>query len=87
MIAQLEKMMVPIKSRQGLALANSMISGTLHEEKVSWKETYCVSFRRNSELKPMVSEQGYCAGFMKWNRHLIKAKKAVKFDSIIIKHI
>ncbi len=29
----------------------------------------------------MVLGQGYCVGFMKWNRHLIKAKKAVKFDS------
>ena len=55
MIIQLEKMRVPISSRQGLALANSMISGTAHEEKVlEWKAAHCVSFRNNVEEKPMV---------------------------------
>lgn len=82
MIGQLEKMRVPISSRQGLALANSIISGTLQEEKVlAWKETHCVAYRNNSEDKPMVLGKGYWAGFMKRNNHLIKAKKGVKFDS------
>jgi len=63
-------------------LANSIISGTLYEEKVlSWKQAHCVAFRNNSEEKPMVLGKGYRAGFMKRNSHLIKAKKGVKFDS------
>ena len=82
MITQLKKKRVPISSRQGLALANSMISGTAYEEKVlEWKETHCVSFRNNVEGKPMVLGKGYWAGFMKQNKHLVKARKGVKFDS------
>ena len=34
LIGQLEKMRVPISCRQGLALANSIISGTSHESRV-----------------------------------------------------
>ncbi len=82
MITQLEKMRLPISSRQGLELANSIISGTLHEEKVlALKEAHCVGFQNNSEDKPMVLGKGYWARFMKRNNHLIKEKKGVKFDS------
>jgi hypothetical protein len=82
MIGQLESMRVPISSRQGLALANSIISGTAQEKKVlEWKENHCVAFRKNLDDKPMVLGKGYWAGFMKRNKHLVKAKKAVKFDS------
>ncbi len=82
MIIQLEKMRVLISSRQGLALANSMISGTAHEEIVlEWKLAHCVSFRNNVEEKPMVLGKGYWMGFMKQNKHLVKARKGVKFDS------
>jgi hypothetical protein len=45
MIGQLESMRVPISSRQGLALANSIISGTAQEKKVlEWTENHCVAF-------------------------------------------
>jgi hypothetical protein len=45
MIGQLVLMRVPISSRQGLVLTNSIISGTAHEEKVlPWKENH--AFRK-----------------------------------------
>ncbi len=42
MIGMLEKMRVPISSRQGLSLANSIISGTSYQKNVmAWKEKCC----------------------------------------------
>jgi hypothetical protein len=71
MIGQLVLMRVPISSRQGLVLTNSIISGTAHEEKVlPWKENH--AFRRNLDDKPMVLSKGNWAGFMKRNKHLVK---------------
>ncbi len=82
MIRELEKMRVPISSRQGLALANSIISGTAYEKQVlEWKENHCVSSKNNPEQQPMVLGKGYWSGFMKRNKDLVKAKKGVKFDS------
>jgi hypothetical protein len=82
MIIQLEKMRVPIPSRQGLALANSKISGTVHDEKVlEWKETHCISNHNGVEKKPMVLGKGYWVGFVKQNKHLAKARKGDKIDS------
>jgi hypothetical protein len=49
MIGQLESIRVPISSRQGLALAKSIISGTAQEKKVlEWKENHFVAFRKKS---------------------------------------
>jgi hypothetical protein len=48
-----KKIRVPISSRQGLALANSSVSGTLYEEKGFGL------FQTNSEDKPMVLGKGY----------------------------
>ncbi len=59
-----------------------MISGTTHEKKVlEWKETHCVSFCNDAKEKPMVLGKGYWVGFMKQNKHLVKARKGVKFVS------
>ena len=75
---KLAEMRVPITSKQGLHLANSLIEGTSTQESVLlWKQKNCAAFRErgNSKLGP-----GYWNGFLKRNKHLIRAKKAVKFD-------
>jgi hypothetical protein len=59
MIIQLEKMRVPISSRQGVALANSMISGTVHEKKF-WNGK-----KLTTSPFAMVLGKGYWADFMK----------------------
>jgi hypothetical protein len=52
-----------------------MISGTVHEDKVlEWKEHHCVAFHKNLEEKPIALGKGYWTGFMKQNKHLVKAK-------------
>jgi len=83
LMQQLEKMRVPISCRQGLALANSIISGTSHEARVlAWKEKHCFSFKTgesNNNL-PLLGK-GYWANFLKRNSHVITTKKGVKFDS------
>ena len=54
MIGALEKMRVPISSRQGLSLANSIISGTSYEKNVmAWKEKHCF-WRKNSFVRKMI---------------------------------
>jgi hypothetical protein len=76
---KLAEMRVPITSKQGLQLANSLIKGSAFQESVLlWKQNNCSAFRERGtqELGP-----GYWNGFLKRNKHLIRAKKAVKFDS------
>jgi hypothetical protein len=76
MIRELEKMWVPISSRQGLALANSIISGTAYEKQVlEWKENHCVSSKNNPEQQPMVLGKGYWYGFMKKKQRFSKVKE------------
>ncbi len=59
MIGALEKMRVPISSRQGLSLANSIISGTSYEKNVmAWKEKHCFG------EKTVLLGKGYWAGFI-----------------------
>jgi hypothetical protein len=80
LIGQLEKMRVPISCRQGLALANSIISGTSHESRaIAWKEKHCNSFQNGSK-EPLLGK-GYWSGFMKQNSHLVEAKTGAKFES------
>lgn len=80
LIGQLAKMRVPITRRQGLQLANLLISGTLTEERVRvWKEKHCAAFTTNGGQVTLGS--GYWKGFMKRNGHIVKAKKGVKFDA------
>ncbi len=82
LIGELEKMRVPISCRQGLALANSIISGTSHESTViAWKQKHCNSISRSDSREEPLLGKGYWLGFMKQNGHLVKAKHGVKFDS------
>jgi len=73
LIGELEKMRVPISCRQGLALANSIISGTSHESRViAWKQKHCNSFNRSDSSEEPLLGKGYWSGFMKRNGHLVK---------------
>ena len=80
LIEQLSKMRVPITCRQGLELANSLVSGkSIMENIVLWRQKHCISFREDPTLsKPLGS--GYWRGFMSRNWLHVKAKKGVKFD-------
>jgi hypothetical protein len=79
LIIKLADMRTPITTSQGLQLANSLIKGTSVEEKViEWKKKYCKSFRLGAG-KPELGRE-YWQQFMKRNEHLIRSKKAVKFD-------
>jgi hypothetical protein len=75
LIIQLANMHVPITSSQGLQLCNSIIKDTKFQNVVvEYKKQMCQSV--SLELGP-----GYWRGFMRRNRHLIAAKKAVNFDT------
>jgi len=75
LILQLAKMRIPLTTEQGLQLCNSIISGTKYEKLTSeFKDKYL----RSSTKK---LGHGYWRGFMKRNKHLISAKRAVKFDT------
>ncbi len=83
LIGQLEKMRVPISCRQGLALANSIITGTSHESRViAWKQKHCFAFQMcaTDSNQPTLGK-GYWSRFLKQNMQFIKSKKGVKFDS------
>jgi len=74
-ITQLANMRVPITTKQGLQLCNSIIKGTKFASKVT--EFQSKNLRSvTKELGP-----GYWRGFLRRNKHLIAAKKAVKFDT------
>jgi hypothetical protein len=79
-IIKLADMRTPISASQRLQLANSLIKGTSIEKKViEWKKKYCKAFKigdGNSELGT-----DYWKRFMKRNNHLIRSKKALKFDA------
>jgi len=79
LIIKLADMRTPITTSQGLQLANSLIKGTSVEEKVNeWKKKYCKSFQLGAG-KPELDRE-YWQQFMKRNEHLIRSKKAVKFN-------
>jgi hypothetical protein len=61
LIDQLARMQVPISSRQGLSLANSIVSDTSHEKRVlDWKEKPCFSFFfKNQQGAAMDLGRGY----------------------------
>jgi hypothetical protein len=49
MIGQLANMRAPINCKQGLALANSLIKDTSHEEKVNaWKQKHNYSYQKQN---------------------------------------
>jgi len=75
MIIQLANMRVPITTSQGLQLCNSIIKGTKYERDV-------MEFKKKS-LRNVTQElgPGYWRGFLQRNKHLIRAKRAVKFDT------
>jgi hypothetical protein len=70
LIIQLANMHVPITSSQGLQLCNSILKVTIMEYK-----------KNNRRSMPINLGPGYWRGFMKHNKDLISAKKAVKFDT------
>ena len=84
LIAQLARMRSPINVTTGLQLANSLIAGTSIELEVkAWKQKHNVQTRLNSHGSDAggLIGWGYWKGFMKRNGHLVKSKKAVKFES------
>jgi len=74
-IIQLANMRVPITTSQGLQLCNSIIQGTKFQRVVA-------EFQKNN-LRCSTNKlgPGYWRGFLSRNKHLIRAKKAVKFDT------
>ncbi|KAI2490799.1 hypothetical protein MHU86_23764 [Fragilaria crotonensis] len=89
LITQLSRMRLPITVAAGLQLANSLIVGTIFESKLrAWKEKHNVHTRRMLNIDNCAANTsnlllgwGYWRGFMNRNGHLIKSKKAVKFES------
>jgi hypothetical protein len=80
LIIKLAEMRQPITTSQGLQVANSLINGTSTKKTViEWKSRNCHAFK-TGKGKFELSE-GYWRGFMTRNSHLIRAKKAVKFDN------
>ncbi len=74
-IIQLANMRVPISSAQGLALCNSIIEGTRFQKQVvDYKNKNCRT--SSNKLGP-----AYWRGFLKRNKHLIRAKKPVRFEN------
>jgi hypothetical protein len=75
MIIQLANMRVPITTSQGVQLCNSIIKGTKYER-------YVADFKKKS-LRNATKElgPGYWRGFLQRNKQLIRAKRAVKFDT------
>ncbi|KAI2504990.1 hypothetical protein MHU86_9433 [Fragilaria crotonensis] len=86
LITQLSWMRLPITVAAGLQLANSLIVGTIFKSKLrAWKEKHNVHTRRMLNIDNCASTLllgwGYWRGFMNRHGHLIKSKKAVKFES------
>jgi hypothetical protein len=75
LIIQLANMQVPITAKQGLQLCSSIINGTKFEG--------CVADFQTKNLRSVTKKlgSGYWRGFLNRNKHLIRAKKAVKFDT------
>jgi hypothetical protein len=74
-IIQLADMHVPISASQGLQLCNSIINGTRFKDEVDkFKKQNC----RSATLE---HGRGYWRGFLKWTKHSVTSKKAVKFDN------
>ncbi len=51
---------------------------------IEWRAKHCISMRHLGTLAPGANinlREGYWQGFMKRNRHRVKAQKGVKFDS------
>jgi hypothetical protein len=68
-------MRVPLTTAQGLQLCNSIIRGTKYDKLIT-------EFKENN-LRSVTKKlgHGYWRGFLKRNKNLISAKKAVKFDT------
>lgn len=82
-IAQLSRMRQPINVTTGLQLANSIIAGTPFQlELEAWKVQHNVHARRTNSDNPARQQLGwgYWRGFMRRNGHIIRSKKAVKFE-------
>jgi hypothetical protein len=79
LIIKLADMRTPITTAQGLQLANSIIKGTSIEHKViDWKQRNCKAFQLGYGKAELGKD--YWLNFLKRNNHLIRSKKAVKFD-------
>jgi hypothetical protein len=73
-IIQLANMCAPNSSSQGLALCNSIIEGTKFQtDVVAYKKLYCWTAKEKMGLS-------YWKGFLRRNKQLIRAKKAIKFE-------
>jgi hypothetical protein len=79
LIKKLCEMRTPITTAQGLELANSLVEGKSIEKSVlQWKAKNCHAYKLHGIKK---LGKSYWNNFLKRNRHLIRAKKAVKFES------
>ena len=80
LIKKLADMRQPITSSQGLQLANSLINNKSTQKTViEWKSKNCRAYK-TGDGKIELGE-GYWRSFLKRNKHLIRTKKAVKFDN------
>jgi hypothetical protein len=79
LIKKLCKMRTLITTAQGLKLANSLVEGKSIEKSVlQWKARNFHAYKLHGIKK---LGKSYWNIFLKRNRHLIRAKKAVKFES------
>ena len=88
LIIQLSKMRSPVNVTTGLQLANSLIAGTSFEAELrEWKIRHNIHSRMSAGVSgndeapaQQLLGQGYWRGFMRRNGHIVKSKRAVKFD-------
>ena len=90
--SQLAKMRQPISCRQGLELANSLITGNVLETDVrAWKKKHCTALSKSENYDEGDAEDantsdtrllgtGYWRGFMRRHGYRIGAKRGVRFD-------
>jgi hypothetical protein len=79
LITKLAEMRTPITTSQGLELANSLIEGKSIEKKLlEWKSRNCHPYQLNGNSKLDIT---YWKNVLYRSRHLIRAKKAVKFEN------
>jgi hypothetical protein len=80
LIKKVADMRQPITAAQGLQLANSLINQKSTQKAVTeWRKRHCKAFKDGGGKIEL--GKGYWRSFLKRNRHLIRTKKAVKFDN------
>jgi len=79
LIKKLADMRTPVTTAQGLELANSLIEGkSTQKQLIDWKSKNCHAYKMKGTVK---LGKSYWRNFLRRNSHLIRQKKAVKFEN------